>query len=80
MIWQVLTVVAMKIAVLVDLAPCSLVITSILEETAASTFKVQKCRRRCKDGRLLPNCDVYHNTLHLITVERKANLHQGDNS
>ena len=44
-IWQVLTVVAMNIAVLVDLAPCSLVITSILEDTAVSTFRVQNCRR-----------------------------------
>jgi hypothetical protein len=35
----------MKIAVLVDLAPCSLVITSILEDTATSTLRVQKCRK-----------------------------------
>jgi len=43
-IWQVLTAVAMKIAVLVVVAPCSLVITSILEDTTASNFRVQKCR------------------------------------
>jgi hypothetical protein len=34
----------MKIAVLVDLAPCSLVITNILEDTANSNFRVQKYR------------------------------------
>jgi hypothetical protein len=81
-IWQVLTVVAMKFTILVDVAPCSLVITSILEDNTASTFRVQKCRRlgiKMEDYYKTVIC-VYHNTLRHITLQRNANLHRDDNS
>ena len=52
----------MKIAVLVNLAPCSLVITSILEDTGASTFRMQKCRR------LGVKMEGYYKTVTCITT------------
>ena len=80
-IWQVLRVVAMKIAVLVDLVPCSLVYYQHFGRHCCLHFQSAEVQKAgYKDGRLLQNCDMYHSTLRHITVERNADLNQVDKS